>query len=101
MKVLAPAQKRYLKGQAHHLKPLAQVGKNGVTARFCKEVLTLLSTHELIKIKFNEFKSEKKLLSAELARGVAAHEVGLVGNTAIFYKEHRTPEKRKFLLPSN
>jgi RNA-binding protein len=100
MKSLAPVQKRYLKSKAHHLKPLAQVGKNGVTERFCKEVQVLLGTHELIKIKFNEFKDEKKSLSSELAATLAAHEIAMVGNTAIFFKENRVPEKRKYLLPA-
>ncbi|MES2505018.1 MAG: YhbY family RNA-binding protein [Myxococcota bacterium] len=43
-----------LKAQAHHLKPIVSVGKNGITENLLKEIDAALNTHELIKIKFLE-----------------------------------------------
>ncbi len=43
-----------LKAQAHHLKPIVLVGKNGITDSILKEIDAALEAHELIKIKFLE-----------------------------------------------
>lgn len=43
---------RFLKASAHHLKPVVQVGKLGLTDSLMTEVVSALDTHELIKISF-------------------------------------------------
>ncbi len=43
-----------LKAQAHHLKPIVMVGKNGMTESLIQEIDAALKAHELIKIKFQE-----------------------------------------------
>ena len=43
-----------LKAQAHHLKPIILVGKNGITENLIQEIDVALLAHELIKIKFQE-----------------------------------------------
>ena len=97
---LSTKQKCFLRSEAHHLKPLAQVGKNGVTASFSKSTSELLARHELLKIKFNEFKDERKELFATLAESVNGHVIGMVGNTGILYRQHPKAAQRRYTLPN-
>ena len=92
---LSIKQKRYLKGLAHSIKPLVYVGKNGVTVSFCKEVAQVLFDHELIKVKFNEYKSDKKTLAHQLATTTNAQMIGMIGNTVILYRQQEQAEKRR------
>lgn len=96
---LQPQQVRYLKSQAHHLKPLAVVGKNGVTKAFELQVSSLLDRHELLKIKFNDFKSERKGLFASLVSNVSASEIGMLGNTGILFRQNKNPKLQRYTLP--
>ena len=49
--VITPAQRRYLKQLAHHLKPLMQMGKDGPTEAFLKQLVEQIEIHELIKVR--------------------------------------------------
>jgi RNA-binding protein len=100
MNELNPKDKRFLKAKAHALKPLIQVGKQGVTKAFAQQISELLGTHELIKVKFNEFKDERKELFKALAKDVQAYPVSIVGNTGILFRQNVDPKKQKYQLPS-
>ncbi|MGX6971265.1 ribosome assembly RNA-binding protein YhbY [Vagococcus bubulae] len=43
-------QKRFLRSQAHHLDPIVQIGKNGLTDTVYDQVDDILEKRELIKI---------------------------------------------------
>ena len=58
-----------------------------------------LDAHELIKVKFIEFKEERKELSAEMAEKCQCHLAGIIGHVAILYRENPEPEKRRIKLP--
>ena len=90
--------KRYLRSLAHHLKPVVIVGKNGVSAQLVGSVDLALKDHELIKVKFCELKEEKKEISSEIAQSTKSDVVGIIGNIAIFYRQHPDPEKRKIKI---
>ena len=83
---------------ASNLSPLVIVGQNGLTAGIVQKVAKVIDDHELIKVKFNEFKEEKKDLTAELCSQTGAELVRIIGNIAILYKESSDPEKRKHLI---
>jgi RNA-binding protein len=99
MQRITPTQQRHLKRLAHHLKPIAQVGKNGITPAFKAEVDTAIAHHELIKVKFNDFKEDRRELSAGLAKSLGAALVNVIGNTAILFKTAKDESARKILLP--
>ena len=48
---LTNAQTRFLRGHAHELKAMLQVGGKGITDALVAEVAFALEQHELIKIK--------------------------------------------------
>ena len=95
MEPLKGSQRKYLRAQAHHLKPLVTIGAKGVTDGLLGSVDLALTDHELIKVKFVEFKEAKKEIAAEIAQATQSEMIGLIGNIAILYRQHPDPEKRK------
>ncbi len=89
-------QRQYLKGRAHALEPIVQVGQAGVTAAVVKAVEQALIDHELIKVRLME-PEDKKAMAAALAESCGAALCGLVGHTVILYKPH--PKKPVIKLP--
>ncbi len=98
---LSSARKRYLKSAAHPLKPVVFIGRKGITDAVVRSLETALDTHELIKVKFLDFKEkgQKQELVDVLERRTGASGVGILGHIALFYREHPDPEKRKIVLP--
>jgi RNA-binding protein len=98
MEKLKGSAKKNLRAQAHHLKPLVMVGRNGVSEQLIASVDAALKDHELIKVKFLDFKEEKKEISGEIAAATKSEVVGIIGNIAIFYRQHPQPEMRKIKI---
>ncbi len=71
------------------------VGAKGVTDGLIGSVDLALADHELIKVKFVEFKEAKKEIAAEIAQATKSELVGLIGNIAILYRPNPDPAKRK------
>jgi len=94
-------QKKYLKGLAHGMKPLVFVGQKGLSPAVTRAVDESLEKHELIKVKFIEFKEkdQKKDIAESIEKETASKLVGTIGHIAIFYRPQRDPEKRKIVLP--
>jgi RNA-binding protein len=99
MEQLKGSQRKYLRAQAHHIKPIVIIGVKGVTPQLLGSVDVALNDHELIKVKFAEFKESKKEISEEIAKATKSEKVGLIGNIAILYRQQPDPEKRKFKIP--
>jgi len=98
MSDLSSAQRKYLRKVGHHLDPLVIIGKQGVTDMLVRAVTQALESHELVKIRFNEFKDEKRPLIEEIERRTASHIVGTIGHVALFYKENPDEDKRKIFF---
>lgn len=72
---------RFLQKSAHHLKPVVQIGKNGINESVIKEINEALLAHELIKIKF--LPSQKlymQSLSEEIIQSTVSKLVKMQGN---------------------
>ena len=100
MSELAGWQKQYLRGMAHHLKPMIQVGKLGMTPALVETIRKALDDHELIKIKFLGFKDEKNEISERIVAATDAVFVGLIGNVLTIYRESSDEDKRFISIPS-
>ena len=94
-------QKKYLKGLAHGIKPLVYVGQNGLSSTVAQAIDETLETHELIKVKFVDFKekAKKEEIAAAIEQETASELVGMIGHVAILYREQRDPEKRRIKIP--
>ena len=95
---LTSKQRKYLEKEAHDLQPVVIVGGAGVTEGLIQMAENSLAAHELIKIKFNEYKDEVKELTAQICESCNATLVRIIGFTAILYREAEEPEDRKFKL---
>jgi len=84
---LTSKEKQELKARAHHLDPQIQIGKNGVTLEQIQTIKTHLKNHELLKIKFNDFKKQKAELSQQITTETESEQVDLIGNTLIIFKK--------------
>lgn len=95
---LTPAQLRFLRGQAHGLKAMLQVGGKGVSPALVAEVALALEHHELIKVKVAAAdREERDALIAALAAQADAALVQRIGHTAVLYRP--SAEKRQIVLP--
>lgn len=88
------ASRQALKAQAHHLKPVVQLGSKGLTDAVVEETSVALKTHELIKVKINGAeKEERQAMAADLCTRLQAELVQLIGNTAIVYRKNEEGSK--------
>lgn len=83
------------------MKPVIFIGQKGLTLEVLSSTEKALETHELIKVKFNDFKEkeEKTEISGRIEKETGAENVGMIGHTAIFYRRQEDPERRKIALP--
>jgi RNA-binding protein len=99
MKEYTGWEKKHLRALAHHLKPVIQIGKLGVTDKVLSALDKALDDHELIKIKFMDFKDEKESLSVKISESCNALIAGLIGNIMILYRQNPDKERRKVVIP--
>jgi len=100
MKRLSNTQKQHLRRLANEMRPAVQIGKNGLTDQIHTTVEHELNAHELIKIKFMDFKEEKRQMTDSLVETSNGTLISLVGNVAILYREQSDPEKRQIKFPN-
>ena len=98
MNKLSSTQRSYLRSQSHHLEPVVLIGKNGITDVTIETVNKALNARELIKIKFREYKYEKKSFSHQLAESTESHIVGTIGHTVILFRQNPDKEKQNYKL---
>lgn len=99
MTKLNPKQRQYLKGLAHSLKPILQIGRAGVTDTVLRSVENLFNNRELLKIKVPDSAPEDADDSAEKITGSlkGVELVQVIGKTIVLYRPH--PEKPEIKLP--
>lgn len=95
---LTNAQARFLRGQAHGLKAILQVGGKGISNTLVEEVVNALEHHELIKVKVAaEDRDGRDALVGDLVQRADAALVQRIGNVAILYRP--STDHRQIVLP--
>ena len=89
---LTNPQIRELKARAQSLKPAMKVGKEGLSPQFLTALDGVLKHHELVKVKFDDFKEQKKELAPQLAEKTGSHLIARVGNVAVLYRQKPVEE---------
>jgi RNA-binding protein len=96
--VLTGKQRRHLRGLGHDLKPIVQVGKDGLDDGLIAAVEQALDDHELVKIKVGEAAQLDRHEAAEAIAHKTGSEVAQVlGNTVLLYRAH--PDDPAIVLP--
>ena len=98
---LTGSERRYLRALAHHLKPIVQIGKAGLTPQVLTAIDHALNQHELIKVRFLDGKEQKQAVAQTIAQTSCSAFVGAVGHVCLFYRQHHDPEKRQIRLPAS
>jgi RNA-binding protein len=83
---LTNAQIRNCKAQAQRLKATLKVGKEGLSPQFLAALDDALKHHELVKVKFDDFKDQKKDLAPQLAEESDSRLVTRVGNDTVLFR---------------
>lgn len=87
---LTERQKKYLRREAHALKPVLSLGDKGITDSFLQELDSTLEHHELIKVKVRTGDRElRDQALKELVESARATLISRVGNIAILYRPRR------------
>lgn len=80
---------------AQTLNPIVMVGHDGITDGVVQALVEALDCHELVKVKFQDYKEDTKPLSLELESKADCTLVATTGFTAVFYKKSENTSKRK------
>jgi RNA-binding protein len=96
-RALMPSTKlrKALRAAGHHLSPVVQVGKDGVSEAVLRQLDAQLTAHELVKVKIGTESPEDRFEAAErLGEAAGARVAQILGRTVLVYRKH--PEKPKF-----
>jgi RNA-binding protein len=95
---LTGKQTRHLRSLGHHLEPVVQLGKQGLTDGAKEAVNVALATHELVKVRIGtECPDEPQAVADRLGPELKAEVAQRLGRTVLLYRKH--PKKPKIVLP--
>lgn len=95
--MLTGKQKSYLRSEAHHLQPIFQIGKGGLTEPIIKQIEEALEARELIKVSILQNCEEDKTDIATKLQEAGIEVVQVIGKILVLYKESK--EKKRIVLP--
>lgn len=89
-------QKRYLRSEAHHLEPIFQIGKDGLSEVWLDEVLKALDKRELLKVNI----LQNSLVEVEdvkefIENNSDAQVIQTIGNVLVLFKKSDKAENQK------
>lgn len=91
-------ERRALRALGHHLRPVVQIGQQGVSPAVVEATSEALDTHELIKVKVLESAPEDRFETARaLAEATSSELVQVLGRTILLYRpspEDEAPKRR-------
>jgi RNA-binding protein len=95
---LTGKQKSHLRSLAHSLKPVVQIGHQGLTDGVLAALEVALERHELIKVKVSgESDVEPAEIAPAIEKGLHCQLAQLIGHTLVLYR--RRDENPKIVLP--
>lgn len=96
----------HLRSLAHGLRPVVQVGADGLTEPVIQAIADALTEHELVKVKLGQgFVGERKQAARELAEATESDLTQVIGRVIVLYRprpkgDHRNVAKPPISLPS-
>jgi RNA-binding protein len=100
MEQLNSSQRAYLRGLANRIDAIFQIGKEGLSENFFKQMDEALEKRELIKISLLETCEHSVKEAAQMiCDATGAQSVQMIGRKIVFYREAEKDENRKIELP--
>ncbi|MBF0714722.1 ribosome assembly RNA-binding protein YhbY [Gemelliphila palaticanis] len=97
--MLRGKQKRQLRALAHHLNPIFQIGKSGITPEMVIGINNSLEKRELIKVSIlQNCDIDKDELAETISSRTGSELVQLIGHTIVLYKQSSKEKYRKIEL---
>ncbi len=89
---LTPIQRKFLRAEAHGLKPVVMIGNAGLSDAVLSEIGRGLAAHELIKIRvFNDDREAREAWLAEICARLECAPVQHIGKLLLVYKPAEEP----------
>jgi RNA-binding protein len=86
--MLTAAERKALKGRAHKLEPVVQIGAKGLTDEVVAEIERALSAHELIKVRAGSLeRTERDAVLKEIVARTGAEEIQQVGKVFVLFRK--------------
>ena len=96
---LTSKQRAFLKAEAHHMKPIIQIGKNGLNNEIKTSIRNALEARELIKVTLLQNTDENIHDVAEtLEEEIGLDTVQKIGRILILFKPSAKKENRKLSI---
>jgi putative YhbY family RNA-binding protein len=87
LKSLTSAERRGLRAQAHHLRPVILIGEAGLTPPVLKEIDAALKSHELIKIRvLGDDRGHRAGVAGEICAALDASPVQHIGKILVIFR---------------
>ena len=97
--MLRGKQKRQLRALAHHLTPIFQVGKLGVSSEMVQGIRDALEKRELLKVSIlQNCEEDKDEVAKILSEHTSSELVQVIGHTIVLYKQSSKEKYRKIEL---
>lgn len=87
--LLTGKQKAYLRGCAHKMDPVFQIGKDGINENMLRDIEFYLAKHELMKVSVLNNCTEDIDSLADIFEMAKINVVQIIGHTIVLYKKNR------------
>ncbi|WP_395318286.1 ribosome assembly RNA-binding protein YhbY [Fructilactobacillus frigidiflavus] len=92
---LTGKQKRFLRANANHLRPIFSVGKNGLNEVWLKEVVQAVDSRELVKISIQQSADvDTEDVKAFIEKNSDVNVVQTIGKTVLLFDQSSNPKHR-------
>lgn len=96
--MLSGKQRHFLRGLGHELRPVVQIGRDGLDDGLVAAVDQALTDHELVKIKLGEAANlDRHDAAADLAARTRSEVAQVLGHTVLLYRAR--PDEPVIALP--
>ncbi len=98
---LSGRDKRHLRGEAHSLKPIVRVGREGLTSAVAAEIEGALDHHELIKVHLSGDREERAAVAAAMSGDLGCEQIASIGRVVVLYRQQPDPERRRYRVATS
>lgn len=98
--MLTGKQRRHLRALAHSLRPIVQIGKDGIDDGVIAAIDRALTDHELVKVNVGQAEGlEREAAAREIAAQTSSEVAQILGNNLLLYRPRK--DKPTIALPSS